>query len=168
MAIRNILIEGEPRLRKKSRMVDKFDAKLALLLDDMKDTMYDANGVGLAAAQIGILKNIVVIDISDGPLELVNPQIIYQYGEQCNCEGCLSVPEVTGYVKRPEKLVVRAQDRNGKMVEHVAEDFLAVAMCHEIDHLSGILFIDKVLKLTDEELSALKKRDEEQDAKQED
>lgn len=150
MAIRNIVKVGDDVLAKKAKNVDKFDKKLALLIDDMFDTMYDANGVGLAAPQVGILKRIAVIDIGDGPVELVNPIITERTGEQVGKEGCLSVPGISGEVKRPAKVVVKAKDRIGIEHEYEAESLFAVCICHELDHLEGELFKDKAIKLYDE------------------
>lgn len=144
MAIRNVLKEGDPTLRKKARVVEKIDQRIITLLDDMIETMYDENGVGLAAPQVGILKRIIVIDIGDGLIEVINPEIIESKGEQLGPEGCLSVPGVSGDVRRPNYVRVRGLDREGNQIEIEAEEFLARAFCHEIDHLNGILFIDKV------------------------
>ena len=144
MAIRQIVQIGEPVLRKKSKVVEKIDEKIIQLLDDMADTMYHADGVGLAAPQVGILKRVVVIDIGDGLLELINPEIIETSGEQTDDEGCLSVIGEAGAVKRPYTVKVRAFDRNGNLFEIVGEELLARAFCHEIDHLDGILFVDKI------------------------
>lgn len=132
-------------LRKKSREVEKIDERILTLLDDMAETMYDANGVGLAAPQVGILKRIVVIDVGDGLIELINPVITYKKGEQINPEGCLSVPGKTGTVARPEKVKVRALNRHGEEINIDADGLLAIALCHEIDHLSGTLYIDNVI-----------------------
>ena len=132
-------------LRKKSREVEVIDERILTLLDDMAETMYDANGVGLAAPQVGVLKRIVVIDIGDGLIELINPVITYKKGEQIGPEGCLSVPGKTGTVSRPEKVKVRAKNRNGEEINIEGEGLLAVALCHEIDHLSGTLYIDNVI-----------------------
>lgn len=147
MAKRNILNvdTDNETLRKKSREVEVIDEKILTLLDDMAETMYDANGVGLAAPQVGILKRIVVIDIGDGLIELINPVITYKKGEQIGPEGCLSVPGKTGTVSRPEKVKVRAKNRHGEEINIDAEGLLAVALCHEIDHLSGTLYIDNVI-----------------------
>ncbi len=146
MAIRQIAKIGEPVLRKKAKVVTKFDEKLVELLEDMADTMYEADGVGLAAPQVSILKRVVVIDVGEGLLELVNPEIIATSGEQIDAEGCLSIPGEDGEVKRPYLVRVRAQDRNGNTFEIEGEELLARAFCHEIDHLDGILFVDKVEK----------------------
>lgn len=147
MALRKIVTtEEENILRKKCRKVEKFDDKLHAMLDDMIETMKEADGVGLAGPQVGILRQIVVIDIEDDILELINPEIIKVEGEQINVEGCLSCPGVWGYVKRPETVTIRAYDRNGQLYEMTGKDLLARAFCHEIDHLSGVLFTDKVLE----------------------
>lgn len=140
MALRNIVKFGDPILNKKSREVEKFDQKLSDLIDDMFETMYNGNGVGLAAVQVGILKRVVVIDIGEGPIELVNPVITMQEGEQISQEGCLSLPNKWANTKRPKKVQVKAQDRNGKWQVFTGEDLKAKAFCHEIDHLDGILF----------------------------
>ena len=132
-------------LRKKSREVEKIDERILTLLDDMAETMYAANGVGLAAPQVGVLKKVVVIDIGDGLIELINPVITYKKGEQAGPEGCLSVPGKTGTVSRPQKVKVRALNRNGEEINIDGEDLLAVALCHEIDHLSGTLYTDNVI-----------------------
>ncbi len=145
MALRNIVKEGDPVLRKISRSVLNFDAKLASLLDDMLETMYYANGVGLAAPQVGILRRVCVIDIGDGPIELVNPTIIDEEGVQKESEGCLSIPGQSGITKRPLKVTVKAQDRNGNTFEVSGEGLLARAFCHEIDHLNGFLFKDRLI-----------------------
>jgi len=147
MAIRKIVKLGEDDvLRKRSRNVDKFDKRLEQLLDDMADTMYEADGAGLAAPQVGILKRCVVIDAGEGLLELVNPEILSAEGSQMCIEGCLSVPGKRGRVERPEKVRVHAQDRDGNHIELEGEDFLANALCHELDHLDGIVYVDKMLE----------------------
>lgn len=153
MAIRNIVILGEDDvLRKRARRVDKFDKRLRTLLDDMAQTMYKADGVGLAAPQVGILKRAVVVDVGDGLIELVNPEILKQEGGVVGVEGCLSVPGRRGTVERPERVLVRAQNRDGKTIELEAEGLLAVALCHEIDHLDGIVYVDKMIEdVTDQE-----------------
>ena len=122
--------------------MQKFDLRLWLLLRDMADTMYKADGVGLAAPQVGILRRVVVVDTGDGLVELINPEIIAREGEQAGAEGCLSLPGRQGYVVRPQKVTVRAQDRKGKPFEITAEGLKARAFCHEIDHLDGVLYID--------------------------
>lgn len=146
MALRNIVKLGDPILYKKSRVVEKFDDRLAMLIDDMKETMYDGNGVGLAAVQVGVLKRVVVIDVGDGPMELVNPEIIFAEGEQISQEGCLSLPNKWANTKRPQKVQVKAQDRNGKWQVFTGEDLKAKAFCHEIDHLDGILFTSHIVE----------------------
>ena len=140
MAIRNIVKDGDPILNKKCRPVEKFDRKLAVLLEDMAETMHQANGVGLAAPQVGMLRRVVVIDVGEGVIELVNPQIIAYSGEQEGAEGCLSFPGEWGITKRPQYVKVRAQDRNGNEITLEGRDHLAKAFCHEIDHLNGIVF----------------------------
>lgn len=146
MAIRNIVRSGDPILAKKSREVEKFDARLWQLLDDMKQTMYNANGVGLAAVQVGILRRAVVIDCGDGYIELVNPEIIGSEGEQFAEEGCLSFPGETGVTCRPAVVKVKAQDRNGKWCIYKGEALKARCFCHEIDHLDGIVFKQRVIR----------------------
>ena len=145
MALRNIVKLGDPILYKKSRVVEKFDDRLAMLIDDMKETMYDGNGVGLAAVQVGILKRVVVIDVGEGPMELVNPEITLKEGEQREQEGCLSLPGKWGTTVRPMKVQVKAQDRNGKWQVFTGEGLKARAFCHELDHLDGILFTSHVV-----------------------
>ena len=144
MAIRNIVKDGDPILKKKCRPVEKFDRKLAVLLEDMAETMHLANGVGLAAPQVGMLRRVVVIDVGEGVIELVNPEIIAYSGEQTGLEGCLSFPGEWGLAKRPNYVKVRAQDRNGEVFEIEGRELLARAFCHEIDHLNGIVFKDVV------------------------
>ncbi len=144
MAIRNIVKIGDDVLRKVCRTQLTFDEKLANLLDDMADTMYKAEGVGLAAPQVGILRRVCIVDVGDGIIELVNPVITEKSGEQTGSEGCLSVPDRFEEVKRPMKVTVRAQDRNGNNFTIKAEGFKARALCHEIDHLDGILYIDRI------------------------
>ena len=147
MAIRKIVVLGEDDvLRKRSRRVDKFDKRLRTLLDDMAATMYDAEGVGLAAPQVGILKRVVTIDVGDGLIELVNPEIIASEGAAIGPEGCLSVPGRRGTVERPEKVTVVAQNRDGKEIQLEAEGLLAICLCHELDHLDGIVYVDKMIE----------------------
>lgn len=142
MAIRNIVKDGDPILKKKSRPVEKFDRKLAVLLDDMAETMHLANGVGLAAPQVGMLRRVCVVDVGEGVIELVNPKIIAYSGEQEGLEGCLSFPGEWGLAKRPNYVKVKAQDRNGEWFEVDGKELLARAFCHEIDHLDGVVFKD--------------------------
>lgn len=146
MALRNIRINEDPILRKISKVVKNIDERTQILIDDMLDTMYEANGVGLAAPQVGILKRVVVIDIGDGPIILINPEIVEANGEVKDVEGCLSVPGKQGNVIRPQYVKVKAEDRDGNSIEIQGEDLLARALCHEIDHLNGILYTDKTVK----------------------
>ena len=147
MAIRNIRESGDEVLKKKSKEIDVIDEKLQELIDDMIETMHAANGVGLAAVQVGVLKRVVVIDLYDdkGPIVMINPKIIKQKGEQIVEEGCLSFPNQFGKVSRPMEVTAVALDRNGKEIKIVAKELLAQAICHELDHLEGELFIDKVM-----------------------
>lgn len=140
MAIRNIVKDGDEILNKKCRPVEKFDKKLWDLLDDMAETMHRANGVGLAAPQVGMLRRVVVIDVGEGVIELINPQIIAYSGEQEGVEGCLSFPGEWGITRRPDYVKVKAQDRNGEEFTMDGRQLLARAFCHEIDHLNGIVF----------------------------
>jgi len=151
MAVRFIREDGDEILRKVSKKVDVIDEKIKTLLDDMVETMYAANGVGLAAPQVGILKRVVVIDVGDGLMELINPEIVLQEGEQIDIEGCLSIPGVAGEVKRPARVVVEALNREGEKITVEGKELLAVALCHEIDHLDGILFKDKVIRFVDDD-----------------
>ncbi len=149
LAIRNIIKFGDEVLNKKCRPVEKIDDRILMLLDDMHDTLVKSGGVGLAAPQVGILKRICVIDIGEGLIELINPEIIKTSGSVNDVEGCLSVPGRWGYVTRPKKVTVRALDRNGKQFEMTGEDLLARAFCHEIDHLDGVLFTTHVTEFVD-------------------
>lgn len=147
MAIRKIVKLGEDEvLRKRARKVDKFDRRLWTLMDDMADTMYEADGAGLAAPQVGILKRVVVVDVGEGLIELVNPEILAAEGSQICIEGCLSVPGRRGRVERPERVRIHAQTRRGDPIELEGEGFLANALCHEIDHLDGVVYVDKMLE----------------------
>ncbi|MBQ6238895.1 MAG: peptide deformylase [Firmicutes bacterium] len=147
MALRSIRTDGDEILRKESKKVEKFDRRLEMLIDDMWDTMYDANGIGLAAVQVGVLKQVIVIDTGeeDEQLVLINPEIIASEGNVCEAEGCLSIPGKSGYVNRPETVTVRALDENGEPFIRTGTGLLARCMCHEIDHLHGILYTDKVV-----------------------
>lgn len=154
MGIRKIMTVKEPCLHKVCRPVEKFDGKLHKLLDDMKETLLDANGVGLAAPQVGILRRVVVVDTGEEMLELVNPELLETSGEQEGAEGCLSVPGKYGLVKRPMVAKVRAQDRDGDWFEVEGEELIARCFCHEIDHLNGIVYTEVMERfLTEEELN---------------
>ena len=164
MAIRTILTQGDPVLNKMCHPVTKFDDKLGDLLDDLKETLAKANGLGLAAPQVGILRRaVIVVDDSGEMLELVNPEIIDQKGEQDGLEGCLSVPGQWGYVKRPEWVKVKAQDRSGNWFEVEGEDITARCFCHELGHLDGHLYVELTDRLySSEELDAMAQEEEEQ------
>ncbi|MBQ8572190.1 MAG: peptide deformylase [Ruminococcus sp.] len=149
MAIRNIVKEGDEVLAKKARPVTEFNERLHTLLDDMADTMYESGGVGLAGNQVGTLRRVVVIDIGEGLIELVNPEIIKAEGEQESVEGCLSCPGEYGITRRPQYVVVKAQDRFGEEFTIEGEDLLAKAFCHEIDHLEGIIYKQVALRMLD-------------------
>ena len=154
MGIRKIMTVKEPCLHKVCRPVEKFDQKLHKLLDDMKETLVDANGVGLAAPQVGILRRVVIVDTGEEMLELVNPELVETSGEQEGAEGCLSVPGKYGLVKRPNYAKVRAQDRDGNWFEAEGEELIARCFCHELDHLDGIVYTEIMERyLTDEELN---------------
>lgn len=165
MSVRKIMTKGDPVLQKKAHPVNSFDAKLHGLLDDMRDTLTDASGAGLAAPQIGILRRVVVVATGeeDDILELINPSIVFAEGEQEGLEGCLSVPGYWGVVKRPIKATVRAQDRNGIWFERTGEGMTARCFCHELDHLDGRLYTERVEgKLyTNDELEELMAEQEE-------
>ncbi len=153
MALRNILTDKEPALHKVCKPVVNFDAKLHRLLDDMRDTLIESGGVGLAAPQVGILRRVVLVDNGEEILELVNPTLVETDGEQEGAEGCLSVPGKYGLVKRPYYAKVRAQDRDGNWYEAEGEELTARCFCHELDHLDGILYTQLMERyLTEEEL----------------
>ena len=155
MGLRNILTDKDPALHKVCRPVEKFDKRLHKLLDDMAQTLAEANGVGLAAPQVGILRRVVLVDTGDQVLELVNPTLLETSGEQVGAEGCLSVPGRYGLVKRPNYAKVRAQDRDGNWFEVEGEELIARCFCHELDHLDGILYTEVMERfLTEEELEA--------------
>ncbi len=164
MALRNIVTVGDSVLTKVSRPVTKFDRRLHQLLDDMTETLLDACGVGLAAPQVGILRRVVVVDTGeDGVLELVNPEIIAQSGEQTGLEACLSVPGGYGIVTRPNEVTVRAQDRDGNWFEAEGEGLIARCFCHELAHLEGQLYTAVAERmLTKEELQAMAEQQEEE------
>jgi peptide deformylase len=149
MALREIRKSGDEILRKKSREIQEVTDRVRTILDDMAETMYHAEGGGLAACQVGILKRLVVIDIGEGLLKLVNPEFVLQEGEQIVEEGCLSFPDVWGRLKRPERVVVRALDENGKEITVEGTGLLAKCLCHELDHLDGIVFKDKIIEFTE-------------------
>ncbi len=149
MAIREIRVKGDEILRKKCKEVKEITPKILTLLDDMADTMYAANGVGLAAPQIGILKRIVVIDVGEGIIELINPVIVETKGAVIGDEACLSVPGKSAQVERPEYVKVEALNREGKKIVVEGTELLAVALCHETDHLDGVLYVDKALPNTE-------------------
>ncbi len=155
MGLRKILTDKDPALHKVCRPVEKFDGRLHKLLDDMKETLIDANGVGLAAPQVGILRRVVLVDTGDEVLELINPSLLETSGEQVGAEGCLSLPGKYGIVKRPNYAKVRAQDRYGNWFEAEGEELIARCFCHELDHLDGILYTEVMERfLTEEELEA--------------
>ena len=146
MALREVRKKGDEVLNKICKEVKVFDKRLWILLDDMYDTMKESDGVGLAAPQVGILKRVAVIDVGEGKIELINPEIIASSGSQTDQEGCLSVPGVFGEVERPMNVTVKALDRNGNEFTVDGEGLLARALCHEIEHLDGKLFLDRVIK----------------------
>ncbi len=169
MGIRKIIKKGDISLKKTSRPVTEFNARLHILLNDMRDTLAEADGVGLAAPQVGVLRRAVLVADLSGEepeyIELVNPELLEQEGEQIGTEGCLSLPNIWGIVTRPERVKVRAFDRNGEPFELEAEGLLARACCHEIDHLNGILFdalADRFL--SEEEIAEMAAKEEETEA----
>lgn len=163
MALRRIITEGNPTLKKVSRPVTSFDEKLGVLIDDMKQTLLDANGVGLAAPQVGILRRVVVVDNGEELLELVNPKILEQSGQQDGMEGCLSVPGKYGMVKRPNYVKLKAQDRCGRWHEYEGEELTARCFCHELEHLDGHLYTERAYQmLTEEEVEQMMQEDEEE------
>ncbi len=147
MAIRNLRLEGDEILKKKSREVEEIDEKIQILIDDMIETMHKYNGVGLAAVQVGVLKRVIVIDLYDdkGPIVFINPVIIKTKGEQEVEEGCLSFPNQFAKVIRPEEVIAEYTDREGKRMRVKAKELLAQAICHEVDHLNGEVFMDKII-----------------------
>lgn len=166
MAIRKIIVEGDEILRKKSKNIEKIDEKIQELIDDMIETMHKSNGVGLAAVQVGILKRVVIIDLYDdtGPIILINPVIKKQKGEHEVEEGCLSFPNKYAKLLRPEEVTIEALDRDGKHIKIKAKELLAQAICHEIDHLEGQLFVDIMIPgtmqiVTEEEKEEKKKKE---------
>ena len=152
MALRNLRYEGDELLRKKSREVPLIDDRIRMLMDDMVETMYKFEGVGLAAPQVGVLKRVIVIDVEDGKVyKMANPKIINDSGEQTVQEACLSVPGEKGIVSRPLKVTVEYTNENNETEKFEAEGLMAQAICHEIDHLNGVLFIDRVIEDTSED-----------------
>lgn len=163
MALRNIVKDGDPILTKVCRPVEKFDHKLEVLLDDMYETMQDADGVGIAGPQVGMMRRLCVIDVGEGRLDLVNPEIIETSGTQDGVEGCLSFPGEYGMVERPNHVKVKAQNKNGEWYEVEGEELLARALCHEIDHLDGICFVKRASRMIDpEELRRADESEEEE------
>ena len=155
MALRKILTDAEPALHKTCKPVTAFDEKLHTLLDDMRETLIESGGVGLAAPQVGILRRVVLVDVEEEILELINPTMVETDGEQIGAEGCLSVPGKYGLVKRPYYAKVRAQDRDGNWYEAEGEELIARCFCHELDHLDGIIYTEVMERyLTEEELTA--------------
>ncbi len=163
MALRNIVKDGDPILTKVCRPVEKFDHKLEVLLDDMYETMLDADGVGIAGPQVGMMRRLCVIDVGEGRLDLVNPEIIETSGTQDGVEGCLSFPGEYGMVERPNHVKVRAQNKIGEWYEVEGEELLARALCHEIDHLDGVCFVKRASRMIDpEELRSAPDTEEEE------
>lgn len=144
MALRQVRIQGDPVLTKKARTVEKMTPRIQTLIEDMLDTMYFENGVGLAAPQVGVLRRVVVIDVGEGPIVLINPEITLQEGEQTGQEGCLSLPGKVGIVTRPNHVIVKALDANMKEISVEGSELLARAICHETEHLDGHMFTEKV------------------------
>lgn len=165
MAIRQLRYDKDEILRKKSKTVEVIDNKIRELVLDMLDTMYKNDGVGLAAPQVGVLKRIVVYDIGDGPHALINPKIVKKSGKQVGEEGCLSYPNIFGMVERPQTVTVESTDIEGNVVRYKASDLEAVVICHELDHLDGVVFLDTaydVYEASDEEIAAAKEQEEKQ------
>jgi peptide deformylase len=150
MAIRRILGKNEEILRKKSKSVKIINGRTNLLIDDMLETLADAHGAGLAAPQVGVLRRVVIVDVGEGPIVMINPKLTYTNGEQETVEGCLSVPGEWGITRRPMSIKAEYTDRDGNLMEIEASEMMAKAICHEIDHLDGILFTDKVLRMVKE------------------
>lgn len=151
MALRVIKLEGDPILRKRSRKVENIDDRILTLLEDMEETMKDADGIGLAAPQVGVLRRVVVVDIGDGILKMVNPEITENEGLAVDIEGCLSVPGLSGTVERPERIKLQYINENNEEMELEARGLLARAICHEVDHLNGVLYVDKVIEYIEDE-----------------
>lgn len=153
MAVKDILIVPNKTLKRVSRKIDKIDENTLFLAEDLKDTLYSTTGIGLAAPQIGVLKRVIYIDLRDetDPILLINPKIIAKYGKEDSTEGCLSYPGFEGIIERPKKIVAEGLNINGEKVEYSADGLLAKAFCHEIDHLDGIVYIDRAKKMYKEE-----------------
>ncbi len=153
MAVKEIVKLGHPALKKKSEAVDKIDEEVLELIKDLKDTLYSTTGIGLAAPQIAVNKRVILVDLRDGmePLVLINPVIIKKSGEQESEEGCLSYPGYYGFLDRPEKITVRGYNEKGELLECKAEELLCIALCHEIDHLDGIMYVDRARDVYPEE-----------------
>lgn len=151
MAIRDILTDNAPVLRKKSRFVERIDDRVIMLIDDMRETLLKAEGAGLAAPQVGVLRQVVVVDIGDDIIEMINPEIISTEGEDIQAEGCLSLPGQVGMVKRAYKVCARYIDRDGNKMQIEGEEIVARAILHEVDHLNGILFIDRAEEMLEPE-----------------
>lgn len=152
MAILNIVKEGDPVLRGKCRAVEEITPRIITLLDDMRDTLHDADGCGLAAPQVGVRRRVVIVEVEDGEtIEMINPEIIARDGHQCEIEGCLSLPGKWGYTNRPMSVTVKATDRHGKEFTVSGTGLKARAFCHEIDHLDGILYTDHAVRMVDPE-----------------
>lgn len=147
MAIYKVVLYGDDVLREKCRPVSRINANITKLLDNMRETMYDAKGVGLAAPQVGVAKRVIVVDTGDGLVELINPEIVSSEGEETDVEGCLSFPDLIGYVTRAARVKVKGLNRQGREVSYEATGYKARAFQHEIDHLDGILFVDKAVNL---------------------
>ncbi len=146
MALRQVRIDGDPILRKKSKEIGEITDRIKLLLEDMVDTMVEEDGVGLAAPQIGILRRAIVVDIGEGPIKMINPEILSEEGEEIDTEGCLSVPGRAGTVARPKNIKFKYLDLEGEEQELEVGDLFARVICHEIDHLNGVLYIDKMIE----------------------
>ena len=149
MALRIIKLDGDPVLRKRAKQIDKVTDRIQTLLEDMVETMVDANGIGLAAPQVGVLRRAIVVDIGEGVIKMLNPEILETEGSIVDVEGCLSIPNKSGTVERPGKVKVRYLDENGQERNLETTELLARAICHEIDHLNGILYTDKVIEYVD-------------------
>ena len=148
MALREIRIDDDPILRKKSRVVSEINDRILTLLEDMEETMIHANGIGLAAPQVGVLRRVVTIDVGEGIMKIINPEILEVRGEVIEIEGCLSLPGISGTVERPEWVKLKYLNENGEEVIIEGTDLLARAICHEVDHLDGILYTDKVIEIS--------------------